>query len=215
MNDLLKGPFFNAEVADETESAESVLGEFSAFFRLVRTFRIEKKNGFTLLEMTVVLAILALAASLVAVNYREPVNNARLEHAFETIKRLDQRVRQWCKANNVPARITVDLDRGIFAAATESGTPLSIPEAKIPDGMKLKELRMMGENRFGRDTIIPYTSKGTAPCWAYSITYSGNREKYQFIIGATGQSIPFDNEDALIRFERLYERVEQTGVDAP
>ena len=184
-------------------------------FRLFRDFRIEKRNGFTLLEMTVVLAILALTASLVAVNYREPVNNARLEHAFETIERLDQRVRQWCKANNSPARVTVDLDRGIFAVEQETGGPLSIPEAKIPDGMKLKELRIMGENRFGRDTKIPYTSRGTAPCWAYSISYSGNREKYQFIIGATGQSIPFENEDALIHFERIYERAEQTGVDAP
>jgi len=166
-----------------------------------------KQNpGFTLLEMTVVLAILAMAASLVAVNYREPVNNARLEHAFETIERLDQRVRNWCKTHNVPAKIRVDLDRGVFVAEKESGGPLSIPEAKIPNGMKLKELRIMGENRFGRDTQIPYTSRGTAPCWAYSIAYSGNREKYRFIIGATGQSVPFENEDALIRFERIYER---------
>ena len=166
----------------------------------------QQNPGFTLLEMTVVLTILALAASLVVVNYREPVNNARLEHAFETIERLDQRVRHWCKTNNAPARIKVDLDRSVFVAEKENGGPLPIPEAKIPGGMKLKELRIMGENRFGRDTQIPYTSRGTAPCWAYSIAYSGDREKYRFIIGATGQSVPFENEDAVIRFERCHER---------
>ncbi len=164
-----------------------------------------KRPAFTLLEMTAVLTILALTASLVAVNYREPVNNARLENAFETVERLDQRIRLWCKTNDSPARITVDLDRGVFAAEKETGGPLPIPAAKIPGGMKIKELRIMGENRFGRDTKIPYTSRGTASCWAYSIAYSRSREKYRLVIGATGQSIPFDNEEALIKFERLYD----------
>ena len=164
------------------------------------------RPGFTLIEMAVVVTILGLVVSLVAVNYREPVNNARLENAFETVERLDRRVRHWCTTNDMAARITVDLDRGVFSAEKDNGSPLPIPEAKIPDGMKLKELRIMGQNRFGRDTKIPYTSQGTAPCWAYSIVYSGRREKYRLIIGATGQPISFDNEDAMLRFERLYER---------
>ena len=163
-------------------------------------------RGFTLFEIVAVVTILGLIVSLVAVNYREPVNHARLETAFETVGRLDQRVRHWCKTNDTAARITVDLDRGVFTAETNSGRPLPIPEVRVPDGMTLKELRIMGENRFGRDTKIPYTSRGTAPCWAYSLVYSGNREKYQLIVGATGQPIPFDDEDALLRFERLYER---------
>jgi prepilin-type N-terminal cleavage/methylation domain-containing protein len=164
-----------------------------------------QKTGFTLLEMTVVLAVLAIVASLVVVNYREPVTNIRLEYAFETVERLDQRVRHWCKTNNASARIKVDLDRNIFAAVNESGNPLPIPEAKLPGGMKVGELRIRGVNRFGRDTQILYSSRGTAPSWAFSIAYSGNREKYRFIIGGSGQSVSFDNEDALIRFERLYE----------
>jgi prepilin-type N-terminal cleavage/methylation domain-containing protein len=164
-----------------------------------------KRSAFTLIEMTVTLTILAMVVSLVAVNYREPVNNARLENAFEQIDRLDQRVRHWTKTNNVPAQIRVDLDRGIFAAEKEGSVKLPIPEAKIPDGMKLKELRVMGENRFGRDTIIPYTSEGVAPCWAYSIVYSSGREQYRLIIGATGQSLTIENEDELKRFERMYE----------
>ena len=168
--------------------------------------RLSNRRGFTLLEMVTVLAIVALAASLVAVNYREPVNNARLAHAFETIGRLDQRVRHWCKTHNAPARITVDLDRGIFVAENENGIPLPIPEAHVPSGMKLKELRIMGVNRFGRDTKILYNSRGAASSWAYSIAYSRKREKYQLVVGATGQLIPFENEDALIRFERIYER---------
>jgi prepilin-type N-terminal cleavage/methylation domain-containing protein len=159
----------------------------------------------TLIEMTLVLTILAVVVSLVAVNYREPVNNVRLENVFETIERLDWRVRQWCKANDRPARITVDLDRGVFIAESGTGSPLPLSEARIPGGMKLKELRIMGENRFGRDTHIPYTSRGTAPDWAFSIVYAGTREKHRLIVGATGQSIPFDDEETLIRFERLYE----------
>ena len=168
--------------------------------------RLQNRQAFTLLEMVTVLAIVAIAASLVVVNYREPVNNARLEHAFETIGRLDQRVRHWCKTNNTPARIRVDLDRGVFVAENGIGSPLAIPEAAIPNGMKLKELRIMGRNRFGRDTVIQYTSHGTTRCWAFSVAYSGNRERYQFIIGATGQAVPFDDADSLLRFERMYER---------
>ena len=166
----------------------------------------KKHRGLTLIEIAVVLTILALTVSLVAVNYREPVNNARLENAFESVERLDRRVRHWCKTNDTAARMTVDLDRGVFTAENGNGSPLPLPEAKIPDGMKLKELRIMGENRFGRDTKIHYTSRGTTSGWAYSVVYSGNREKYRLIVGATGQAISFDDEDELLRFERLYER---------
>jgi len=167
-------------------------------------------RGLTLIEIAVVLTILALVASLVVVNYREPVNNARLENTFETVERLDRRVRHWCKTNDTTACITVDLDRSVFTAENGNGSPLPLPEVKIPDGMKLKELRIMGENRFGRDTKIPYTSRGTAPGWAYSLVGSGNREKYRLIVGATGQAIPFDDEDALIRFERGVEDITPT-----
>jgi prepilin-type N-terminal cleavage/methylation domain-containing protein len=162
--------------------------------------------AFTLIEMMVVLVILSLVATLVTINYREPVNRVRLESAFETVERLDQRVRRWCKTNNTPARIRVDLDRSVFTAEDMNGRALPIPEASIPNGMRLKELRIMGENRFGRDTLIYYTSRGTTSTWAFSVAYSGNRERYRLIIGATGQSVSFDNEDALIRFERSYER---------
>ena len=162
-------------------------------------------HGLTLIEMTVVLSLLALAVSLVAANYREPVDRVRLENTFETVERLDQRVRRWCKTNDAPACITVDLDRGVLTAENGNGRPLPLPEVTIPDGMKLKELRIMGESRFGRDTKIPYNTCGTAPGWAYSIVDSRNREKYRLIVGATGQSIPFDDEDAMIRFERFYE----------
>ncbi|MDR2706329.1 MAG: prepilin-type N-terminal cleavage/methylation domain-containing protein [Planctomycetaceae bacterium] len=164
-----------------------------------------KRCAFTLIEMTVTITILVIVVSLVAVNYREPVNRARLENIFEQIDLLDQRVRHWAKTNNIPARINVDLDRGIFTPKQENGDKILLPEIKIPDGMKLKELRIMGENRFGKDTKIHYTSQGIAPCWAYSIVHSGNREQYRLIIGTTGQSVTLPNEDELKRLERLYE----------
>jgi prepilin-type N-terminal cleavage/methylation domain-containing protein len=164
-----------------------------------------KHCAFTLIEMTVTITILAIVVSLVAVNYREPVNRARLENLFEQIDLLDQRVRNWAKTNNIPAQINVDLDRGIFMPEQENGSKIWLPEVKVPDGMKLKELRIMGENRFGKDTKIHYTSQGIAPCWAYSIVHSGNREQYRLIIGATGQSVTLPNEDELKRLERLYE----------
>ena len=166
------------------------------------------RPAFTLLEIVAVLTILAIAVSLVVVHYREPLTRIRLEHAFETVERLDHRVRHWCKTNNTPAQIKADLDRSVFIAVNENGSPLPIPipEARISGGMKLKELRMMGRNRFGRDTFIPYTSRGTAPCWSFSIAYSGNREQYRLMIGATGQSMSFENEEALIRFEQTYAR---------
>jgi prepilin-type N-terminal cleavage/methylation domain-containing protein len=195
---FIKIPSVSSGVSVDKNSVNSVAEENTSVAK-----NIMRNHGFTLIEMMVVLTILALTVSLVAVNYREPVNNARLENAFETIERLDRRVRHWCKTNDTAARITVDLDRGVFTAENGNGSPLPLPEAKVPDGMKLKELRIMGENRFGRDTKIPYTTRGVTPGWAYSIVDSGGREKYRLIVGATGQAIPFDDEDSLIRFERL------------
>jgi prepilin-type N-terminal cleavage/methylation domain-containing protein len=164
-----------------------------------------KRCAFTLIEMTVTVTILAVIVSLVAVNYREPVNRVRLENFFEQIDLLDQRIRHWTKTNNIPARISVDLDRGIFTPEQENGNKISLLEVNVPDGMKLKELRIMGENRFGSDTKIPFTSQSIAPCWAYSIVHSGNQEQYRLIIGATGQSMTIANEDELKQLERLYE----------
>ncbi|MDR1480183.1 MAG: prepilin-type N-terminal cleavage/methylation domain-containing protein [Planctomycetaceae bacterium] len=171
-----------------------------------RPYRLRyKRCAFTLVELAVVMAIIAIIVSMVAVNYRQPVNRARLENFFEQIDLLDQRVRRWTKTNNIPARINVDLDRGIFTAEQENGGKFPLPNVKTPDGMKLKELRIMGENRFGKDTKIPYTSQGIAPCWAYSIVHSGNCEQYRLIIGTTGQSLTMVSEEELKQLERLYE----------
>jgi prepilin-type N-terminal cleavage/methylation domain-containing protein len=162
-------------------------------------------TAFTLLEMTVTLTILGLVAALVTVNYRQPIANARLQQTFEQIDSLDRRVRIWCKTNNSRARINVDLDRGVFVAEKEDGEKLNIPEVKMPDGFTIKELRLLGENRFGRDTRIPYTSHGTTTLWAYSISSSSVTETWRMMIGATGQSKTLENEDELREIERMIE----------
>ncbi len=161
--------------------------------------------AFTLLEIIVTITILGLVVSLVAVNYRQPIANARLQQIFEQIDSLDRRVRLWCKTNNSRAQIKIDLDRGVFAAEKEDGEKLPVSETRIPEGFTLIELRIMGKNRFGRDTKIPYTTDGTAPLWAYSITGGSVTETWRMLIGATGQSKTLKSEDELLRIERMIE----------
>jgi prepilin-type N-terminal cleavage/methylation domain-containing protein len=163
------------------------------------------RHAFTLIEVAIAVAIAVLIASLAAVNYRAPVTQARLTNTFGIVERLDQHLRRWTKAHNTPAMIRVNLDQGTLTAVQRDGSALPFSEVKIPAGLKLTDLRILGENRFGKDTDIPYTSEGISPCWAYRITSSSGQATFHFLIGLTGESLTFNDETELKKWERISE----------
>jgi len=152
--------------------------------------------------MVVTVTILALIAGIAVVSYREPVARARLTHLFEQLERFDSRVRHFAESHQVPVRVKVDLDRGIFEAETDKGQIADIAPLPVPQGMKIKEFRLAGESRFSFVRTIPYNSRGAAPSWVLSIVTPQNQESIRLVIGATGQFAAMENERELLKLER-------------
>ena len=160
-------------------------------------------SGFTLLEMVAVLTLLAVLSSLAVVNYRGPVNQVRLENVFEQVDALDARIRSRCRQENLSLRLRVDPDRGVFAVQrAETAEPVSIPSVRLGRGTTLGGIRIFGRLESG-NTMIPYSTRGVAPLWCYSVKLADGREFYRLMFGASGQSLTLENPEQWETWERF------------
>jgi len=160
-------------------------------------------GGFTLLEMVAVLTLLAVLSGLVVVNYRGPVNQARLENLFEQVDALDARIRLRCRQENVPLQLWIDRDRGTFTVKwTQTAETVSIPTVRLGRGMTLGGIRTFGRPDVG-DTMIPYSTRGVAPLWCYRVQLADGREFYRLMFGASGQSLTLEGKEQWETWERF------------
>lgn len=161
-------------------------------------------SGFTLLETITVITILAIVSGVVVVNYRGPVNQARLESTMEQINTLDRRIRLRCRQHNGPVRLKIHPDKGLFYAESDDPSMTPVVPVKLGSGMVFGELHVFDSDMPGLTNFtIPYSSDGIAPLWCYSLRLPDGGEFYRLMFGATGQSITLDNEEQLDKWRRF------------
>ena len=155
-------------------------------------------GSFTLLEMVAVLTLLAVISTLAVVNYRGPVSMARLENVFEQVDVLDARIRLRCRQENVPLQLRIipaQGGRGVLTAErSDSAELVPIPAVRFGRGMTLVEFQKF-DGVGSVDTVVPYSTCGTAPLWCYSIQIANGREFYRLMFGASGQSLTLESEE--------------------
>ena len=167
------------------------------------------RSGFTLLETVAVLTLLALLAMVATVNYRGPVNLARLENVFEQVDALDSRIRLRCRQENVPLQMRVDPDQGLFEVRRkDSAEPVPVPTVRLGHGMTFGQVRVFDSLD---ETVIPYSTRGVAPLWCYSIKLADGREFYRLMFGASGQSLTLDNEEQWVQWKRFFREQQGRG----
>lgn len=100
--------------------------------------------GFTLVELSVVLLVLGLAAGAVALRVQGPLAAGRLDGAVAALEQYDSTVRHWCARHGRQACVLWDMEAGRASLVDANGAALPAAPLRLPEGFKVAEIIVGG-----------------------------------------------------------------------
>src|SRR5688500_8497355 len=116
-------------------------------------------RAFTLIELTAVLAILALLCTAAAFTFAPPLQRARKADAIAAIRSFDTYTRQAANRFGRASHILIDLDAQSLTRA--GANPLHLPPS-----LKIAEVRLATSRHSAGRVRIPCTAAGLTPTYA-------------------------------------------------
>lgn len=156
-----------------------------------------RRGGFSLIEMTVVLLILAISAAAVTLRIQGPLHNAQMSDVVERVAEFDLLTRTFARENDQPVWICVNLDENqLQRSRKEQDTYKECGRAMtLPDGFSLTRL-MLGEKEYDHGAVtIRFSRQGLGPSYVLRLSGPGGREQWIFMTGVGGQLVQIKNEE--------------------
>ena len=155
---------------------------------------IRQRRGLTLLELTVVIVIMALVASMVVISRSGTIQRFRAQRAFQEIKTFDQRARQFAEGRNLSVEITIDPADKLLKMQYADGVQLSGKSLYLDANSRLVVLDFEGEHSSATSVAISPT--GISELYAVGIRKSDSSSRWLLFLGA-GQVLDFESQEAL------------------
>lgn len=164
-------------------------------------------RGFTMIELTAVLVILAVAAAAVTLRMEAPMRNAQMADVIDEIAAFDDLTRSFARRHDRAVRLVVDTSAGRLSRHGEGdveqlGTPL-----ELPDGYRIARLLTRSEDVSAGSVSIRCSERGLTPTYAMRIAGPADRSCWVVIAGLTGETVRLENNEDETR--RI---IEATGV---
>lgn len=145
------------------------------------------RRGFSLLEMVVVIALIAIMGSGVALVYRDSLSNTQMVLTLDRLKVLDERARIRCIRKDGGHKLIFSTEQQCIFTTPSNGRGRPKVLLKFPRRIELKDVRTSVGSGQGK-TEIPYYRDGTSPTW-YVVLKNGASEKNIFFSGRSGQAL--------------------------
>ena len=84
-----------------------------------------RRNGFTLIEIMIVVAIIAIALAIAIPNYRQMTTTAKRTLCIDNLKNIAAAVERWAADNSIPAGVVItdEQAKDFYANYFRSGKP--------------------------------------------------------------------------------------------
>lgn len=156
-----------------------------------------RRTGFSLLELTVVLLIMAIVASAVVLNTRGPMHNARADEIVARIGEFDRLTRSSAQQQDIPLRLVVDIPAGTIRRVIGDDDENFTPPLTLPSHCRIDAVRI-GERRLIRGSaVIECSRQGITPSYAIHLIFDDDRSVWLLVAGLTGQFTTLENETEL------------------
>jgi len=150
--------------------------------------------GFTLLELTVVLLVLALIAGTAMLNLSGPVRQARLHDTLDELAAFDELVRSYSIAHHKPSVLEIDLENNTLARNSTENASLSVLRS-LPERFKMNAVYTTAKKIEDSNVSIMYSALGFSRSYAVRLEDSANQRVWIYFSGLTGETQTYEKEE--------------------
>jgi len=160
-----------------------------------------RARGFTLIELTVVILILAILAAVVTVRLDGPAARARMSDAVDRLAAMDTLARTLAQVRDVPLRLIMDLSEDTLRATDAAGRDDVASACALPGNFRIGAVRTSGGERTAGRVDIPVSPLGLAPTYAVQLEGPGHRKQWILVAGLSGERVEIDETELRAFFE--------------
>jgi len=152
-----------------------------------------KAPGFSLIEITIVLVILSIAAAAVALRIAPVMHRANMDQIVREIGDFDRLSRLYARQHDRAVRIVLDTSVGqIRRMDPETLEQLGRP-MDLPDGFAISSMRIQTDEVWGSAVGVHCSRNGMTPSYAMLLHGPGRREQWVMFAGLGGRLVRIDD----------------------
>lgn len=167
------------------------------------------RNGFTLIELMVVVAIIGLITATVIVRFSGSLRRARLEWAIGRFVATESGLRNQTARHARGGRLSLELGtrelRRAFGGRKQEATTID-----LGSGVEVRTFLSKTRDVSSGQVVVDYTEQGTTETFAVEIETPGEESRWLVFAGLTGQITRLEEERDV---EKLLEAVRHSGTD--
>ena len=152
-----------------------------------------RRRGFSLIELTMVLLILAVIAAGAALRVQAPLTTARATEAVDRIRQFDRLTRAAAYRQDRPLSLIVDLSAGRLERTDQAGRSVSGDPLRLDGRCRIARLLVRDRALSAGRVVVPCSRRGLTPSYALAVDTPGRRQWLLFA-GLTGEMIQVADE---------------------
>ena len=149
------------------------------------------RNGFTLVELVVVMVLLGILSSLAVYSLGGTMDRHRMSTAIESIEMFDAAARRAARSSQ--QRVVAAIDRSAGRLSIQSPTNREAISFTLAPQITIAQIRVAGNRGLPGDAQINVNGEGRSPSYAIELQ-RGALKQWLVVLGFSGQVVTLRNE---------------------
>ncbi len=152
------------------------------------------RRGFTIIELTIVLLILGIAAGAVGLRMQSPLRRAKTKDVLSAIVDFDRTTRSYARMQDEPVLLLIGSRGNRLERSTPDKTKKLGQRLELPKKWKIIRTLVGPQAKSGMTGEIRISRAGYSDSYAICLKDTNNKRTWMIITGLTGATVFCDNE---------------------
>jgi prepilin-type N-terminal cleavage/methylation domain-containing protein len=145
------------------------------------------RRAFTLPEMMLAVALMAVLATVAAVSLAGAKRAARMQDVVEQVTAYDRGAREWSRRFDRPTTLAIDLGAGTISQGRTDDS--SRAPLRLPTGFHIQTVRDAENQMTAGQTRIACSPLGQSRSYAILLEGPAHQQQWVLFVGLTGQTL--------------------------